>query len=163
MNTDTNAKQVELAKTEASKQYLNDVKKLKRKVELAELEYKAAVERASGLKGIDYSRDLVSTSPTDAAIHNAVESYLLRFDELESLRSISEDVLHECFSKLEQLEDEEATILRLHYLLGMKHKDIAFSLYMSDRSVYRKLKNALSHLYDVGLPVEYRLNYETAL
>ena len=155
--------EITFAKKQASKNYLNDVKKLKRKVELAEIEYQAAIEKATGLKGIDYSRDIVSTSPTDEAIHNAVESYMYRFDELQALKNTSKEVLDECFSKLEKIDDEEATILRLNYLLDMKPQDIAFSLYMSKRSVYRKINEALLNLYEAGLPIEYRLNYETAL
>ena len=155
--------EITFAKKQASKNYLNDVKKLKRKAELAEIEYQAAVDRASGVNGIDYSKDKVTTSPTDAAIHNAVESYMYRFDELQALKNISEEAMTECFSKLEQIEDEQATILRLHYLLDMKTQDIAFSLYMSKRSVYRKINEALLNLYEAGLPIEYKLNYQQAI
>lgn len=163
MNKISNQEQIQLAQIEAAKHYLNDVKTLRRKVELAEIEYKAAVEKSSGLKGIDYSKDRVSTSPTDSAIHNAVELYLSRLEELESLKSISEEVLEECFTKLEQLDIEEATILRLHFFLGLSHNDIALSLYISRPTVFRKYNNGLLSLYQNGLPAEYRLNYQQAV
>lgn len=156
-------KDLQLAKRAAARDYLESVKKLKRKCELADAEYRMSVEAASGLNGIDYSRDKVSTSPSADAIPNAVEKYSEKKKQLDALLSVFEEVEEEVNKLTEAIDDTEGAVIRMRYLLGSTVEDVSTALYMSEREVYRKQANGLEHLYDVGIPVEYRLNYYQAV
>lgn len=164
MNNQTNEEQLRIAKIDAARRYLDAVKTLKRKAEIAAMEYDATVQNASGLRGIDYSRDSVTTSPTADAIHNSVMRYQEQLEILKEQSAIAEEAVDECYSLIDRLENnDEAAILRMNFLVNMTLRDIAFALCYGERTVYRKRSDALEHLYEIGLPVPYRLNRETAL
>lgn len=152
-----------IAKIAAAEAYLADIRKLDQRYKAAEVEYRMAVERASGLTGIDYSKDIVQTSPSADAIHNAVERYTELKDQLDAMQAALNDAVDEAFAKIDTLDDTEASVLRMHYLLGIKYCDIARGLAYTEREIYRKRQAGLEHLYDVGLPMQYRINQQQAI
>lgn len=163
MNTKTNEAELAIAKADAARCYLNDVKRLQRKAELAEVEYKLAISASSGLRGIDYSRDVVQTSVSPDAIPNAVMKYTELREQVDALKAAADESFTECYGCLNELDPEEGTALRMKYLLGLTDGAIAMSLYVSPRTVNRRIASGLISLYDNGLPAEYRLNKEQAI
>ena len=162
MNIESNAEQLEAAKVEAARLYLDDVSKLESKLRFAQAEYRMAVERSSGLTGIDYSRDAVATSPTADAIPNAVERYTELKDQLDALAVVVEDAVAERDDLLDSLESDAGVVLRMRQR-GAKVSDIAYALGYVEREVYRRQRAGLVELYDAGLPGEYRINYQKAI
>lgn len=163
MNTESsNAEQLRIAKAAASKRYMSDVVKLNKRAQLARQEYFIAVEHAGGVTGIDYSRDAVSTSVSPDAIPNALIKYDNLRDVAEQLAVIANEAADHALELINGLEDEEAAVLRMKYLLGLTVKEIATGLYVSERTAARRLNDGLVGLYEAGLPVEYRINKEQA-
>lgn len=165
MNTGSNTEQMRVAKREAARSYLADVRKLQQKAQRAETEYRMAIERSSGLTGIDYSRDQVSKSVSPDAIPNAVIKYEELKEQLDILKAAADEAVDECFDKLYALDDVEGSVVRMHYVLGLSVKDIAVAegIWASERTVARRLCDGLEHLYDSGIPLQYRINHQQAI
>lgn len=158
----TNAEELATAKVDAARLYLDDVRALETKLRFAKAEYQMALERSSGLKGIDYSCDSVTTSPTADAIPNAVERYTELKDQLDALTIVVEDAVAERDKLLNSLTTESGVVLRMRQQ-GAKVTDIAYALGYVEREIYRRQRAGLEELYDAGLPVEYRINWQKAI
>lgn len=74
---------------------------------------------AEGLQGIDYSRDLVKTSPTDATLPNAVCKLQQLLAEKEAVRSEYAQDIDCAYRAIDRMEKaEHAAALEMHYLGG---------------------------------------------
>lgn len=164
MNTEpTNQQELTRAKVDAARMYLNDVKQLETKLRFAQVEYQMALERASGLTGIDYSRDTVTTSPSADAIPNAVERYTELKEQLDAMALIVEDAVSERDELVWSLDSNEGSVVRMRYVQGCTVPDVAYALGYSPDHIKRLQREGLVELYDAGLPVEYRINYQQAI
>lgn len=166
MNIEANQEQLETAKADAARTYLSDISKLEKKLQAVQVEYEMAVKRASGLTGIDYSRDRVSTSPSADAIPDAVERYSELKDQMDVLADVVTDAKNERDELIESFDVNDninAQVIRMRYVLGEKVEDVAFALGYCPRDIQRKQKAGLVELYDAGLPGEYRINYQKAI
>lgn len=163
MNTETNEAQLGIAKAAASRQYLEDVVKLHKRATQAYQEYRLAVEHAGGVTGIDYSRDTVATSVSPDAIPNAIIRYDDLKDTAEQLSIIANDAADEALELINDLDAEQASVLRMKYILGLTIREIATGLFLSERTTARRLNDGLIELYDAGLPIEYRIDKEQAV
>ncbi len=162
MHIASNAEQMRIAKTDAARSYLNDVVRLHKRAEQAQTEYRLAVEHAGGVSGIDYARDKVRTSVSPDAIPNAIIKYDDLLDTAIQLTAIAEEAVDTALTLISSLSFEEASVLRMRYILGLTVKEIATGLYMSERTAARRINDGLANLYDAGLPAEYRINRERA-
>ena len=109
---------------------------------------------ADGLKGIDYSRDNVSTPANDDALMLIVE----RLDDIrESLTAVRQDALRremEMEAAIDALPDPmHSAILRGHYINGLRWEMLCSmdETACSYRSMMRWRKAALESIYDLDL------------
>lgn len=135
---------------------------LHKRAENARREYFMSVEHARGVSGIDYSHDNVSTSVSPDAIPRAIIRYDDLRDVADQLTVIANALADEAMELISMLDCEKASILRMRYLLGLTVKEISTGLFMSERTVARRINDGLADLYDAGIPVDYRINKEQA-
>ena len=119
----------------------------------ARLEESAAAHYAlaDGLRGIDYSRDQVSTSPNADAIPNAVAAHV---DMGDSFTAIAEDArrrVAEAERAIDALPDRgESTCLRLYYVDALpRWTAVADRMDGTYDMVMRLRRRALLHVYDL--------------
>ena len=110
---------------EQSKRYMMNVRSLNHSIRMLRSEIEELESLATGLKGVDYTRDVVKVSPSNDAIPNAVI-------KLDSLKSEYVEELdgylgeqaraHEALSHIEPLLAE---LLTLRYLEGKPWAEVA--------------------------------------
>jgi DNA-directed RNA polymerase specialized sigma24 family protein len=158
-----NQRELDLVKRNAARDYLLDVSRAIKAAERAATEYDLALSAAAGVSGIDYTKDRVQTSPTDDAIPCAILRNEMLAQQAETLAKTAQEMQEELMEYLINIDHEEATILRLHYLIGLSTEQIALSLYISRRTVNRRIQSGLLHLYQRIIPMQYRVNYQQAI
>ncbi len=115
--------------------------------EAAEVQY----EMADGLRGIDYSRDQVDTSPTADAIPNAVIAHDEAGETMVEIADSARERVKQAAEVIARLNDvKEATCLRLYYVEAFatwRHVRTAMS-YTEDglKSLRRR---ALLNVYEI--------------
>lgn len=130
--------------------YLERIRKLGKDCASLQAEADDARDRASGLTGIDYSRDVVRTTPTDDAMVNAVESireavrsYAVALAEFTEERIRASEAMN-------RMEDyTEARALRLRYLLGWDWEKVCVKMHYSYDGMMKLRRRALCSYYDV--------------
>ena len=130
--------------------YLERIRKLGEDCAALQAEADDARERASGLKGIDYSKDKVSVSPNDDAMVNAIErihatirDYVVKLSELLDERKAASDALN--------LMDDytEAKALRLRYICNWKWERICTEMNYTWDGMMTLRRRALNSYWDV--------------
>ena len=109
-----------------------------------------ARERASGVTGIDYARDRVSTSASDDGMVNAIESirhaireYAVKLSELLDERKRASDAM-------DKMDDyTEAKALRLRYICGWKWGRVCTEMDYTWDGMMKLRRRALCSYWDV--------------
>lgn len=130
--------------------YLEKVRKMAvRLISLnANIEEQKAI--ASGLTGIDYSRDIVSTSPTDDKMPNCVWKILQLVDDLEALHDEYDSRIRMALSAIERMKSSEcAAAIEMHYIAGKDWASVAAALGYTKPGMMTLRKRALNEFYDV--------------
>ena len=137
-------------RVEQAHSYLERIRKLGEDCAALQAEADDARDRASGLTGIDYSRDVVRITPTDDAMVNAVESireavraYAVALAEFTEERIRASEAMN-------RMEDyTEARALRLRYLLGWDWEKVCVKMHYSYDGMMKLRRRALCSYYDV--------------
>lgn len=104
---------------EQAARYLEDVRGKAIRVKSLTLAIEAQRDIAEGMRGIDYSRDIVQTSPTDAALPNAIHKLDQLIAEKESTRDDYAADLNAAYRAIDKMPTAaNAAALEMHYLAG---------------------------------------------
>ncbi len=132
---------------EQASAYLKRVRDAKRHIAALTAEVDEVRSLASGLKGIDYSRDAVQTSATDDAMPNAVAKLLDLIAERVALIDEYAGMMSECGQALANLNGTYADILRYRYMCDHPWERIAVETHYSEAYLYELHGLALSAFY----------------
>ena len=143
--------------------YLERIRKMGEDCAALQAEVDDARDRASGLTGIDYARDRVSTSATDDGMVNAVESirrairdYAVKLSELLDERKRASDAMN-------QMDDyTEARALRLRYICCMDWESVCVQMHYSYDGMMKLRRRALCSYWEV-MPISERDPMEQAI
>ena len=114
--------------------------------EAAEVQY----EMADGLRGIDYTRDQVDTSPTADAIPNAVIAHDEAGGSLEQIADSARERISEAARALDRMDDPtEAAALTLYYIACRKWEAVCVKMNYTWDGMMTLRRRALLHAYDV--------------
>ena len=133
---------------EQSSAYLRRIRDMRRHIAALNAEIDEQRHLASGLTGIDYSRDAVSTSPNDDAMPNAVSKLLDLIAERVALVRDYAAMLDECNDALIETGGLSETILRCRYVNDMAWEDVARELGYSEQWMYELHNRALLDFYN---------------
>lgn len=133
---------------EQSGAYLRRIRDMRRHIAALNAEVDEHRALASGLTGIDYSRDMVQVSPTDDAMPNAVAKLLDIIAERVELAREYTGMLDECGAALRDLNGTYADILRYRYLCDYSWERIAASANYSEAYLYELHNQALSAFWE---------------
>ena len=130
--------------------WLSKVRKLvayeKAMREASEVQY----EMADGLRGIDYSRDHVATSPTPDAIPNAVIAHDEAGDSLASIAESARERIAQAARAIDSMEDPtEAAALTLYYIACRKWEAVCVKMDYTWDGMMKLRRRALNSAYDV--------------
>lgn len=119
----------------------------------ARLEESAAAqyELADGLRGIDYSRDMVSASSTPDAIPNAVANHVDMGDKFKQISDDSKRRVIDAAERIARLPDAtEATCLHLYYVDALDTwEHVCVRMFYSYDGMMKLRRRAMLHAYDV--------------
>lgn len=138
-----------------SRRFLTQVNAAKRHIEALAEDVDEIRVMASGLRGIDYSRDTVSTIPSDDSITNAVASIFDAIEERVELVRDCTSMFDACDTALKAMGGARAALLRAHYCNGISLADAGSMMGYSADWVYRLRDAALEEFYDY-IPSSYR-------
>ena len=139
---------------EQASAYLRKIRDMRRHIAALNAEIDEQRALASGLTGIDYSRDNVSTSPTDDAMPNAVARLLEIIAERVELVRDYTGMLDECGTSLRDLNGTYGDVLRYRYLCDYPWERIAAATNYSEQWLYELHNQALSAFYDHMPPTQ---------
>lgn len=128
--------------------YLSRVRDAKRHIAAMQAEVDELREMAGGLRGVDYSRDQVSTSPSADAIPDAVARILELVEQRVELISGYASMIAQCDAALDELGGIEADILRYRYACDWPWERIAARTHYSEQWLYELHNRALCSFYD---------------
>ena len=132
---------------EQASRYLKRVRDAKRHIAALNAEVDEVRSLASGLKGIDYSRDVVQVSPSDDKMPDAVSRLLdLIAERVELIRDYA-DLMDGCGTALANLNGTYADILRYRYMCDYPWERIAVETHYSEAYLYELHGLALSAFY----------------
>ena len=132
---------------EQASAYLKRVRDARRHIAALNAEVDEVRNLASGLKGIDYSRDAVSTSPNDDAMPNAVSKLLDLIAERVALVDSYVRMMDECGAALASLNGTYSDILRYRYMCDYPWERIAIETHYTEAYLYELHGQALSAFY----------------
>ena len=132
---------------EQASAYLKRVRDARRHIAALNAEVDEVRNLASGLKGIDYTRDAVSTSPTDDAMPNAVSKLLDLIAERVALVDSYVRMMDECGAALANLNGTYSDILRYRYMCDYPWERIAIETHYTEAYLYELHGQALSAFY----------------
>ena len=142
------------SKADQAERWLGKYLKLKAKV----LQLDGAIAdneaMADGIRGIDYSRDPVQTSPTDDAMMRRVESLGEVRESLQAIRDEAAKSMRVMEKAVGALPDPmHSAVLCGHYINGRRWEELCNedSMACSYRTMMRRRKAALESLYDLDL------------
>ena len=136
-------------RSEQAHAYLERIRKLGEDCAALQDEVEDARDRASGLTGIDYTRDQVDSSPTDEAMVNAVSSikraigdYAMKLAEYIDERKRASDAM--------MLMDDytEARALRLRYLLNHDWEQVCVEMHYTYDGMMKLRRRALCSYWE---------------
>lgn len=132
---------------EQASAYLKRVRDARRHIAAINAEVDEVRNLASGLKGIDYSRDVVSSSPTDDAMPNAVSKLLDLIAERVELVDSYVRMMDECGAALAAMDGTYSDILRYRYMCDYPWERIAVEMHYSEQWLYELHGQALAAFY----------------
>ena len=107
-------------------------------------------EMADGLRGLDYSRIQVTTSPTPDAIPDAVIAHDEAGDSLASIAESAGERIRQAAEALAKMDDPtEAAALTLYYVACRKWEQVCVEMDYSWDGMMKLRRRALNSAYDV--------------
>lgn len=103
-------------RVEQARAYLESITSIHKQLGALEARARELRERASGVKGIAYDRDLVRTSPYGDAIPDAIADLEKIAGKAEEKAVELAEMVDECSTALESLGGWKSALLDLHYL-----------------------------------------------
>ena len=161
-----NEKEINRLKADCARRYIAHIDEVKKQV--ADLE--DGIERiqaaAEGVRGLDYSRDKVSTSSSGDSMEKAVIRLIeAKESNLASLEFEKREI-EEFNARIAALRTRGGLILQFLYGLAIPINDAQIYcsyMPMPKTTYFRRKDDGLVELYDNGLPVEYRIPDEKAI
>ena len=136
-------------RAEQAARYLEDVRGKALRVKSLTLAIAEQRGIAEGLRGMDYSRDIVKTSPTDAALPNAVHRLQELIAEKEAVRADYAADIACAYRAIDSIEKaEHAAALEMHYLGGESWSKCAAELGYTKSGMMDLRPRALIDFYD---------------
>lgn len=131
------------------KEYMHDIRKIRRKIRLLEEQIERDTILAAGVSAIRYDKDRVQTSPVGDRMTEIVAKIIETTDKLKA--EIYDLQLHEenLIGYLCQLPEEYERVLTYHYLDGVEWKDVGQMMIYADRYIYEVKERALDALTEV--------------
>lgn len=136
-------------RVEQAHSYLERIRKLGEDCAALQAEADDARDRASGLTGIDYSRDMVSATPTDDAMADAVESIRAAVARYAAKAAEYTDGRSRAFASLQRMPNRAgAEALARRYLLGREWRRVEEKMGYEHEAMMKLKSRALSEFYD---------------
>ena len=148
---------------EQSKRYMMHVRSLNHSIRMLRSEIEEMESLATGLKGIDYTRDVVKTSPSPDAIPNAVIKLdSMKSEYVEELDSYLDEQkqAHDALSNIEPMLNE---LLTLRYLEGRPWAEVAGRMVYDEDHVRKYLHEAALVSLHPYLPHPWRDPFHSAV
>ncbi len=147
-----------------SARYLNAIRRARSHIEALNAEIDAHRDMASGVGAVDYSKDMVTTSPSADRMPDEVARLLDIIEERVGAVREYVDMLDECSDALDAMGGREANLLRLHYLAGMPLSKIGkLDEWRHSRQYMSELHLAALEVFADHIPHAYRDPRHTAL
>ena len=133
-----------------TKEELQEIVNLDNRIESKLRQLEELRDTITSIQGIDYSKDKVQTSPS-----NALENSVIRLIEMEE--EISKDIdrlvdkKQDAREKINKVKGEYGTILEMRYLENKEFEEIAYRLGYSIRQIHRLHGESLNKIKD-GTP-----------
>lgn len=148
---------------ERARTYLEEIRVLKVRADGMASVVQSLRESAEGVKGMDYSKVMVSSSAYGDALPDAIASIEDAIQRHVSMLSEWTEKVLEAETILSSMESQElASVLERHYIMRHTVEMIAVELNYTTRAVDYKIAEGLTELYDL-LPMEYRLPSYSAI
>lgn len=146
----------ELWRMAQARRWMDGVRNAIRRGEMLRDMVDDAMERAGGLKGIDYSRTVVCETPDGDSLADAVEMADALREYAESVWAEVEEMEADARDRLARMGNERhADLLRMRYLDLMTWDDICRDMGMTYAAAATSHRRALIEAYDV-MPVSWR-------
>ena len=128
------------------KEYMNQIREIRREIRLLEEQILRDTVYASNVKAIRYDVDKVQTSPDGDRMANIISGIV---GAEEKLYKKIQDLMqkeNEARTYLIQLREEHERVLVLHYFDGLKWEDVASKIGYDDKYIYDVKNKALEEL-----------------
>lgn len=130
--------------------YLDRVRGMGMRVKSLKYAIEDLMLAASGVKGIDYSRDAVASSPSSDAIPDAVADLQGLAAELEGKReAYRREIAAVCRAIQRMGSEQSAAIIEMHYVAGRTWRECAEVYHYTKQGMMTARQIALSEFYDV--------------
>ena len=141
----------EQRRVDEARSWLEKVRKAVGYARRLEASAKASYQRADGLKGIDYSKPFVKSSPYADAIPDAIAADEAIGDTLSAIAADARDKVDEASRAIHRLDDKtEATCLHLYYVDAYDTWErVCVEMGYSYDGMMKLSRRALLHAYDV--------------
>lgn len=162
---ESNAEEMNRLKVELAKAYIAHVDEIKEQVRLLK-ERREMLENIGGLRGIDYAKDKVKTSPNDDAVPNAVVKLMEAQEAEQASMEFEQREIDEFEDRIVKLTGRGGLILQCLYLMGVELTDVQIYrqyMPMPKSTYFRRKDEGLLELYNNGLPEAYKLPDEKAV
>lgn len=131
------------------KEYMHDIRKIRRKIRLLEEQIERDTILAAGVSAIRYDKDRVQTSPVGDRMTEIVAKIIETTDKLKA--EIYDLQLHEenLIGYLSSMPEEYERILSYHYLDGVDWPEVGMMMHYSGKYIYEVKEKALEELTKV--------------
>lgn len=144
--------------------YLDHVRGMGVQVKMLNLSIAELEAKAEGVNALDYSKDLVQTSPTDDTMPNAVAELIKQKRDREAKRDLYAEELASVTRVLGRMPNKVyAAILDAHYIGEASWGQIADEYPMSKRGIMKVRQKALAMFYDHMPPSQRFIDVPKAL
>jgi DNA-directed RNA polymerase specialized sigma24 family protein len=128
------------------KEYMNQIREIRREIRLLEEQILRDTVFASNVKAIRYDVDKVQTSPDGDRMADIISGIVGAEDKLYKKVTDLMQKEEEARQYLIQLREEYERVLVLHYFEGLKWEDVADKIGYDDKYIYDVKNRALDAL-----------------
>lgn len=128
------------------KEYMDQIRKVRREIRLLEEQILRDTVFASSVKAIRYDVDKVQTSPDGDRMADIISGIIGSEEKLYNKIKYLMKKEEEARTYLVQLREEHERVLVLHYFDGLKWEDVAEKVGYDDKYIYDLKNKALDEL-----------------